>query len=75
MNYEITFSNSNNAWYDPDSFSGVELDMLKYVNEKLHNKKNKLYNVWVYSDDDSLYGFFSRGKKLEKLIRSNQNKI
>jgi len=66
--YEINFSNSNNAWYDADSFTGSELNMLKYVNEKLHNKENKLYNLWIYNADDSLYGNFRRGKKLEKLI-------
>jgi len=80
--YRIHFSNSNNAWYTEDSFCGEEIEMLKYVNEKLNNKENKFYNLWIYDADvrsglplymdDTLAGCFHRGKKLEKLINSKQ---
>jgi hypothetical protein len=77
--YRIHFSNSNNAWYTGDSFYGEEIEMLKYVNEKLNNKENKFYNLWIYDEnnnrmymDDTLGGCFHRGKKLEKLINSKQ---
>ena len=39
--YRIHFSNSNNVWYTKDTFYGEEIEMLKYVNEKLNNKENK----------------------------------
>ena len=80
--YRIHFSNSNNVWYTEDTFYGEEIEMLKYVNEKLNNKENKFYNLWIYDADvrsglplymnDTLVGCFHRGKKLEKLINSKQ---
>lgn len=85
--YKINFSNSNNAWYTEDTFYGEEIEMLKYVNEKLNNKENKFYNLWIYDSsikygyDSPLYmdwvlgGCFHRGKKLEKLIKSKQKTV
>lgn len=77
--YKLTFSNSNNVWYTLDSFYGKEVDMLKYADEKLNNKENKLYNLWIYDDknkrlymDFTLAGCFRRGKKIEKLIKHIQ---
>lgn len=73
--YNLDFSNSNNVWYDIDSFYGSEIDMLKYANEKLNNKENKLYNLWIYDNNGNwMYrkhtiGAFRRGKKIEKLIQ------
>jgi len=77
--YRLTFSNSNNVWYDSDLFYGTEIEMLVYANEKLNNKENKLYNLWIYDEyNNRLYmnitlaECFHRGKKLEKLINSKQ---
>lgn len=80
--YKINFSNSNNVWYTEDTFYGEEIEMLKYVNEKLNNKENKFYNLWIYDTnardglplymDYTLSGCFHRGKKLEKLINSKE---
>ena len=44
--------------------------MLKYAYEKLHNKENKLYNLWIYKNGERMYvefssynsGRFGRGK-------------
>lgn len=69
--YKLIFSNCNNVWYDTDSFYGTEIEMLKYANEKLNNKLNKLYNLWIY--EPALIGCFHRGKKLEKLINYKTN--
>lgn len=76
MKYKIHFSNSNNALYREYDINCTELEMLKFVNEKLHNKKNKFYNVWIYyldlylkDEDNDFYGKFRRSKKIEKLIK------
>jgi hypothetical protein len=75
--YELHFSNSNNVWYNTESFNGTEIEMLDYANKKLHNKEKKLYHLWIYDEkhnimymDYTLAGCFHRGKKLEKLIQT-----
>jgi hypothetical protein len=76
--FTLYFSNSNNTLYDEDYFYGSEIEMLKYANEKLNNKENKLYNLWIYDGKNRMYmdfafvGRFHRGKKLEKLISIKQ---
>jgi hypothetical protein len=84
--YEITFSNSTNSTYWEEIFRGEEIDMLKYVNEKLNNKENGYYNLWIYDTsitsgvsrlymDVVISGCFRRGKKLEKLIKEKSLNI
>jgi len=72
--HEINFADSNGVWYTPDVFYGNKVGALEYVNERLHNKENKFYKCWVYNPDDSLIGYFTRGKKIEKLIKKIKDK-
>lgn len=75
--YKINFSNSNNTAYEECFFRGSEIDMLKYVDERLNNKQNKLYNCWIYNNGERMYQDLifplRRGTTIKKIINKKLN--
>jgi hypothetical protein len=74
MRYRLFFANSVNTTYTPeyyqtsDFFGPYYLNMLKYVNEKLHDKSKKLYFCFIYDEQNKLIHSFKRGKSIQKII-------
>ena len=69
--WEINFSDANNAWYKEERFHGTALEVLDHVDTYLHDKENKMYNVWIYRNGNWVFRELGENK-IGRIVRSQR---